>query len=206
MSKISTNRDLYLAITALCAARKSTGAIPTLEIYLRSLWRLSMPFNGRTALTPAELFDLVSGAFDAAPSDFSRASPDFNQASISETTGFGGWQSTLIRQIVDIREMDAAGQLSSDHRYFGLDAPRGGRWYNFDPITYLECGLAGALGGWEPDDVTGRQFVPGPVAVLDADGQISSANPDEIERVVHAIPALSWELLVDFLWCGQQCE
>jgi hypothetical protein len=23
------------------------------------------------------------------------------------------------------------------------------RWYNFDPATYLECGLAGTFGGWD---------------------------------------------------------
>jgi hypothetical protein len=206
MSEISTNRDLYLAITALCATRVSAGALPSLESYLRSLWRLSQPFADRTALTPAEFFELVSGAFDAMPSDVNPASTDIDQAPPDETTGFAGWQSTLIRQMIDLRDMEAAGQLTSDLRYFGLDAPKGQRWYNFDPITYLECGLAGALGGWKPDDATGRAFVPGPVAVLDADGQITAADPAEIERLVHAVPELSWALLIDFLWCGQQYE
>jgi hypothetical protein len=205
MSEISTNRDLYLAITALCAARKATGGIPTLESYVRSLLRLSQPFGGRTSLTPAEFFNLISGAFDAAPVD-GDTTPAAEQPSPSVTTGFADWQSTLVQQMTDLREMDAAGQLASDLRYFGLDAPRGGRWYNFDPITYLECGLAGALGGWEPDDATGRTFVPGPVAVLGADGQITSANPAEVQRPVHAVPTLSWELLTQFLWCGQQYE
>jgi hypothetical protein len=123
-----------------------------------------------------------------------------------DTAGFAGWTSTLICQVIDLREMEAAGQLSNDLRYFGLDAPRGGRWYNFDPLAYIECGLAGALGGWEPDDPTGRQFVPGPVAVLGTDGKLTTANPADIERVVQAMATLEWDQLKDFLWCGQQYE
>jgi hypothetical protein len=42
------------------------------------------------------------------------------------------------------------GTLANDQRYFGVDSPRGSRWYNFDPLTFLECAVAGTFG--EEDD------------------------------------------------------
>ena len=58
---------------------------------------------------------------------------------------------------------------------------------------------AGALGGWEEGDQTGRQYVPGKVAVV-------SCEPRELDRPPEQIATLSWDRFRDFLWCGQQYE
>jgi hypothetical protein len=63
-------------------------------------------------------------------------------------------QDTILWQIVDLRDMDEAGMLRNEDRYFGIDAPRGNRWYNFDPMTYLECAAAGTYRGFTtPPDI-----------------------------------------------------
>lgn len=35
--------------------------------------------------------------------------------------------------------------LANDLRSFGLQAPQGGTWYDFDPVGYLECAARGAF-------------------------------------------------------------
>jgi hypothetical protein len=77
---------------------------------------------------------------------------------------------------------------------------------NFTPIGYIECGLAGSLGGWEPGDDTGRQLVSGEVAVFAADGTLQNQNPEEVEQPVIALPLLTWADLKGFLICGQIYE
>lgn len=73
--------------------------------------------------------------------------------------------------------------------------PTGLRWYNFDPKTYLECGMAGSLGGWDEHDEL-RKPVPGPVTVL---------RP-EPETGAHLIETLGWADLADLALCGQEYE
>ncbi|MGN9781599.1 hypothetical protein ACTMTF_09235 [Nonomuraea sp. ZG12] len=60
-------------------------------------------------------------------------------------------------QIADLE--DFARRPPGEFAYFGVTAPRTaeGRatdsgWYNFDPATYQECGLAGTFGGWDKSD------------------------------------------------------
>ncbi|MEM8534122.1 MAG: hypothetical protein AAGF95_24965, partial [Chloroflexota bacterium] len=110
------------------------------------------------------------------------------------------------RQIVDLREMAENGVFANQYRYFGVNAPRGSRWYNFDSVGYLECAMAGTFGGWEPGDTSGREFVPGTVAVLADDGSIQDANSEDIPRDHHEISTVSWEELKDFIICGQIYE
>src|SRR5689334_20675556 len=87
---------------------------------------------------------------------------------------------------------------------FGLDAPRaegvqrrtGFRWYNFDAKSYLECGMAGSLGGWD-EDAGVRVPVPGPSVPL-------KGNPDtDGERI---LPSLTWADLADIAINGQEYE
>ncbi len=112
----------------------------------------------------------------------------------------------LARQIVDLREMDEVGTLDNELRYFGIDAPSGARWYNFDPHTFVECGVSGTFGGWAQGDASGRELVPGPVAVLDADGDLISVNPEDIEDPTYFVESISWDEFADFLWAGQCYE
>ena len=62
----------------------------------------------------------------------------------------------------------------------GIDAPRGSRWYNFDPCAFLECATAGTFGGrnWKDDPA----------------------------REATTLAAVSWEEFRDFLGAGQWYE
>ena len=120
--------------------------------------------------------------------------------------GYAAWEARLDEQIRDLREMEATGTLADEHRYYGVDAPSGARWYNFDPRTYLECATAGTLGGWQEGDDTGRELVPGPVVVLGAASGLARMDPAGLEGLVFVVQALSWHDLVDFLWAGQAYE
>jgi hypothetical protein len=202
MRYIATNRDLYLAIGELCEQHQSNNL--TLERYLLALYSCVQPMRAKTSLTLTEFFKLLADAFTAKPVEFVPAWR--TTYGNDEDIGFAAYQAKLIRHIVDLREMDESGQLADEQRYFGIDAPRGARWYNFDPVTYLECGMEGSLGGWEPGDSVNRQLVPGQVAVLNAEGGIDSVNPADIERPLVEIETLSWDDFVEFLECGQQYE
>ena len=66
--------------------------------------------------------------------------------------------------------------------------------------------MAGSFGGSEPGDETGRQFVPGPVAVLGNDGSIQTANPEDLHEPTVQMPSVTWEQFQDFIICGQIYE
>ncbi|MBN1429350.1 MAG: hypothetical protein JXB07_13335 [Anaerolineae bacterium] len=46
----------------------------------------------------------------------------------------------------------------------------------------------------------------GKVACLDADGNIVVCDPEELDRSPIDIPVITWEQLLDFVWCGQNYE
>jgi hypothetical protein len=124
----------------------------------------------------------------------------------AEAPGFDRWESFLLRQMVDLREMAEQGMLADEHRYFGIDSPRGQRWYNFDPCTFLECAAAGSSGGWQSGDDTGRAYVPGPVAILGDDGTVTTSDPQDVPDPVFSIREVSWDDFQSFLGCGQWYE
>lgn len=51
--------------------------------------------------------------------------------------------SVLREQIKDLEGLRQRGELQREDKYFGLIAPSGGSWYNFDIQSYLGCGYAG---------------------------------------------------------------
>jgi hypothetical protein len=102
--------------------------------------------------------------------------------------------------------MAEQGMLADEQRYFGIDSPRGQRWYNFDACTFLECATAGSFGGWQAGDDTGREYVPGQVAVLGDHGTVTTADPQDVPDAVVLIGELSWEAFQSFLGCGQWYE
>ena len=122
------------------------------------------------------------------------------------TEGYVAWEKRIGEQIRDLDEMRQDGTLDDEYRTFGADAPSGARWYNFEPCTYLECAVAGTFGGWEEGDDTGRSYVPGPVAVLDASGAVTSLDPRDIEEPVVVLLHITWEMFEDFLDSGQSYE
>lgn len=203
MSKASTNRDLYLAIAALTAREKESPR--SLEEYLRALGSLADERRGQVSLTLAEFLGLLAGAFTAKAPPFDaswRDHPDSGRAS----GGYRGWEATLRRQVVDLREMEEQGVLADEQRYFGVNSPRGGRWYNFDPCTFLECGTQGHFGGWAPGDDTGRDYVSGPVLVLEEDGRLAERAPQDVPNPIFPLPAIDWDDFRRFLEQGQSYE
>lgn len=160
---VRTNRDLYAQLTAL-------GIKRDLETYLRALLAGARRFSDREP-DPDEIVALLRDAGSGEPAEFDDAwlarPPSWHEQ--PRPDGLARVESILIGQIADLRRMRDNGQLADDHRYFGLDAPGGGRWYNFDPSSYLECGVAGSTGGTDDDDEL--ELVTPPTPVADDDEQ-----------------------------------
>jgi hypothetical protein len=199
---IQTNRDLYLAIARLIKQVSETER--SLEFYLLALLKLAQEFKQCETLTTGEFFALLQQAFEIEPLAFDNTWRGLEYQ--RDLTGFVAWQQSIIHQIVDLREMDENGTLQDKQRYFGVDAPSGARWYNFDPATFLECAATGTYGGWEESDDTGRVYVPGKVMVVNEQGQYESVDPREIEDPIIQLTRISWEEFREFLWMGRDYE
>jgi hypothetical protein len=202
--ELKTNRDLYLAIEKIADTYESCNR--SLEQYLLALLLATHKFSDNRLLTIQEFYNLIISSFTSEPSGFDEGWRNMYDRMPCKLDNFIGWQATLSRQIVDLREMDENGTLSLDYRYFGVNSPRGSRWYNFSTIGYLECAMAGSFGGWEPGDETGRQFVPGSVGILAEDGFIHDTNPEDIDQSKFEIAVVTWEQFKDFIECGQYYE
>lgn len=200
MSALTTNRDLYRFIGEL-TKQQATNPL-SLEAYLTNLRHLARPHRQRPTLSVAELAELLRQAFAPSASEV----PEAHAPHTDAVPGYLDWDRRLEAQLGDLRAMREAGTFQDELRYFGVSAPGGGYWYNFDPCTYLECGAAGSFGGWEEGDDTGRQYVPGKVAVFDASGAMTAVDPRELEDPVTALPAIPWSELVAFLDAGQSYE
>jgi hypothetical protein len=192
---VNTNRDLYKSIEGLLQERKEQP-LPSLEAYLTALIGRAGQFANKESISLDEFFSLLRDAFDG-PGVTARS---------SATAGFLNWQLLIEKQIEDLQQMARNGQLQDKYRYFGIDAPSGRRWFNFDPQTYIECGAAGSLGGWEEGDKTGRSYVPGKVAYTTPEGAIETCDPRDLDRPPVEIPQITWEKFSDFAWCGQNYE
>lgn len=201
---LRTNRDLYLFIAELC--KQPTAR--TLEDYLKALWLLGLREREREDLPLPRFAALLQEALHAEAPPFDPQWVGRYRLVPAEVpaVGHARWEEVILRQIVDLHEMQADGLLDNELRGFGIDAPRGLRWYNFDPGSFLECGVAGTFDGWEPDDPTDRGYVPGPVAVLDEQGQLTTADPHDLATPVTELGAISWDTFADFLGAGQQYE
>ena len=193
MNRIKTNRDFYLALTKL--TKNQTDATRSLEGYLLAILELSNEHQMYELLPIMDFFALLAEAFDAEMAQFDPAWRDNYQSHNWEITGYEGWHSTIIRQIVDLREMDEAGILEDEYRYYGVDSPRGARWYNFTPRSFLECATAGSFGGWHAGDGTGRDFVP----------EVTEEAKEREQKIID-FEEISWDEFRFFLLMGQQYE
>jgi len=203
-SELRTNRDLYLFVADLC--EKNAKNDRSLEDFLKVLWRLSSPHRSLDALPLSQFAGLLEAALREEVPSFDPSWTRAYQQGEDQLAGYVRWESTILGQIVDLHEMERAGTLANDLRYFGVDAPRGSRWYNFDPLTFLECAVTGTFGGWRSGDPTGRDYVPGPVAVLDETGRITSADPRELDEPLFEMEGIGWDVFADFLGSGQWYE
>ena len=187
---MNTNRDLYRFVTGLCE-RRSADQVPSLEVYLRSLW-----FVGRTwdddIIPIGTLGEWLRSAFSSSPPDFDDAWHSI--AFPAEEPGDDPrdlWEKFILFQIADLRRMAEAGTLDNEHRYFGVDSPAGIRWYNFDPCSYLECGVRGSVGG----------YIENEVIILDRPDDGGSADSPVVP-----LGSLTWDEFRDLLWCGMSYE
>lgn len=139
---MKTNCDLYRSIVACSERHAASGR--SLEEYLLAMLSLGSSVADRETHSLQEFHNILASSFTVAPDPFDSAWPDSYDAfkRDDDDEGYAGWRSMILRQIVDLHEMGAAGKLEDEYRYFGIDAPRGNRWYNFDPGTYLECAMA----------------------------------------------------------------
>ncbi len=199
-TKIETNADLYKVVLTLLEKRENSPR--TLEQYLLRLWELTESRASETPLSLTEFVGLLDGAFEGAPASVTLA--QIREAASDKE--LSNWHRQLAQQVLDLREMELAGTLEDEYRYFGIDSPAGSRWYNFDPHTFVECGMNGTFGGWEPDCESDRQYVPGLVAYIDENGKMQSARPEELEEPPLPMATISWDDFADFLWSGQCYE
>jgi len=196
MAEIATNRDLYRFIADL--VKQHSGSRLSLEEYLENLRRVGHELRAREAIAPTGFAELLRAAFERAP--------DVVAPSGAATAGYLAWEQRIDAQLRDLAEMKRCGTLDNEYRYFGVTAPGGGMWFNFDPRTYLECATVGTFGGWEEGDDTGRAYVPGLVAALDASGAVTSVDPRDVDAPRGALPPITWETFIDFLDAGQTYE
>lgn len=204
MARLATNRDFYRAILGI--RERYPKPARDLETYLRALMRLGCAQARAPQLTLDGLFDMLAQAFDAEPFPFAPGWLTETRPPALAINGHDGWRLCILEQIVDLREMADGGLLATPNAWFGVDAPRGSRWFNLHPHDYLEAAAVGCFGGWEPGDASGRALVPGEVAVIDERGELTSANSEDVPRPVIAIEAVAWDDFSEFLWFGQNYE
>jgi hypothetical protein len=185
-----TYGDLSLAIEELSEKHKSTDK--SLEHYLLAMLLNSKKFAAYESLSIKDFYDLLADSFTTDFTEFNEAWRDQYHESPDDLSDFTGWQSTLIRQIVDLHEMAEKGILKNELRYFGIESPRNSRWYNFDTLGYLDCAMAGAVDGWE---------LCGESDELDQEINLQHIQHPEVE-----LPVVTWEQFKDFIGCGQVYE
>lgn len=134
-----------------------------LEAYLRTLLKL-VEQEKEQDLTVDLLLKLIKEAFVSEPGMFNPEwlritnAPDENIMSkkitnpeiksavdktiISDKSGIEYTIAVLQFQIAELHKMKDK-QLDDEMRYFGVYSETGNRWYNFDPMTNLECGARG---------------------------------------------------------------
>jgi hypothetical protein len=198
-----TNRQLYLRV--LQVAEKAAIVKRPLEVYLRGLLAVCRGMREVKGMTCEGFVEVLEAGLTAEPAAFDEGWRGMVVETLLKSAGFAGTELALERQVVDLREMEAAGTLAREDRYFGVFAPRGSRWYNFDVGTFLECGAVGTFGGWEPGDEGGRELVQGKVLVMGEKG-FESVDAADVKREVWEVAGVEWEMFRTFLGMGQSYE
>jgi hypothetical protein len=138
---MQTKRELY-GFVAQLASRHRVGQ-PSLETYLRAMWGLASAQRNRGVWTLDEFAELLAASFTTTEPAFDERWRAAEPAAAA--SDFDRWEQAIVGQIVDLHEMAEADMLTNELRYYGLDAPRGARWYNFDTCSYLESATQGGL-------------------------------------------------------------
>jgi hypothetical protein len=145
-----TNRELYRRVVD--EGERMTAAGRSLEEFLRAWWTVgrALPVEGPFDLDTVAAMIAAAAMVEPPPLSVTVRSASFRY--VEEPATRADWEAIVLSQIVDLADFADHGSLD-ELAYFGVDAPRpegceratGGRWYNFDPRGYLECGMAGSL-------------------------------------------------------------
>ncbi|MEO6992641.1 MAG: hypothetical protein ABI273_03330 [Lacunisphaera sp.] len=195
---MNTNRELYKSIEQLIK-KKEGEPVLSLEVYLSQVIQRAGRYAHQESMNLEDFFCLLRDAFDG-DRDSGEVVPQVL------TAGFSNWKTEVERQVEDLKQMAQNGQLQGKYRYLGISAPSGEQWYNFDPCTYLECGVEGAFGGWTEGDETGRVSISGDVASVDSDRASSSSDSGNVDPFSVQLQKITWEMFSDFARCGQYYE
>jgi hypothetical protein len=196
---IRTNRDLYLHFLDL--GRRARAASWSLSAFLRALWKVGRPLSDRQRLDADDVAAMFSAAALVPPAGYD---PAWSRADLSlpgaEPAGHADWERVVLSQLADLE--DFLVRPPGPEARLGVDAPRPPgsgpratprRWCNFAPAAYLECAVAGSLGGWDAAD---GARVPLPTAA----GAPATGSP------VHELTTLTWAGLARLAVCGQLYE
>ncbi|GAA2402725.1 hypothetical protein GCM10010191_07840 [Actinomadura vinacea] len=196
---VRTNRELYLHFLQL--GQEARAASWSLSAFLRALWKVSAPLSGLDRLEADDVAAMFSAASGVPPAEFD---PAWSTKDLSlpgdEPEGYADWERVILSQLADLE--DFLTHPPGPRARFGVDAPRPPgtglratprRWYNFDPATYLECAVAGSLGGWDADD---GARIPLPTA----------DDAPQPRSYVRDIATMSWADLARIAVCGQIYE
>lgn len=151
-----THNEFYQHIYSL----KDSFENRDLETYLLSLLKIVEQERNQN-LTSDLLLKFLQDAFVSEPLEFNsewlniKTAPDENIISkkftnpeinstidksiVSDKSGIDYTIAVLQFQISELHKMKGK-QLNDEMRYFGIDSDTGNQWYNFDPMTNLECG------------------------------------------------------------------
>jgi hypothetical protein len=137
-----TNRKLYLLVISF--QEKFREQPPSLESYLSSLWALAKPYQHQS-ITMTQFAEWLEQAFTQEPPPFNSQWLEKNVT--DNLTPFENWENHILFQIADLHRLQEAGAFNNSYRYYGLAAPSGENWANFDPFSFLECAVCGMYGG-----------------------------------------------------------
>lgn len=188
-----TNRDIYLHVESLTRQFSGPGR-RELQDYLKALWALASQEQDQQP-RPGDLMRWLEKAFKhEVPASVPKPAPEYpaNKSEDEDDPGhFAQWEYRILRQIQELELMRESGQLADPMRYYGIQAPNGSYWYNFDPFTYLECGIRGSMGGYEEEDVV----------VLIADPELERQDSPVFE-----VEAMTWAMFESILIDGASYE
>ncbi|GAA2658680.1 MULTISPECIES: hypothetical protein [Actinosynnema] len=199
---VLTNEEFYESV-----GRAAQGVERSLEEYLRTLWHLARAERARQELPAEVALTLLVTATTAPAPPFD---PSWRTADLSVAEGtseFDVWERVIQSQVADLRDLAEGPELY--YPELGVDAPRpenckratAPRWYNHRVESYLECAIAGALGGWDPE---GAARVPEGAARVRVQGEVTPLHPEP--EGVRGMTVLSWLDLTEVLVCGQEYE
>ena len=115
-----------------------------LEDYLLALYAL-LQSQQDAVCTPTLCLSLLQEAFTAAPAPFNEQWLLIRQMPDEGLKTSDPWQYAcvvIIFQVAELHRMRGQ-ELQNELRHYGITSETGYSWYNFDPLTLLECGAQG---------------------------------------------------------------